>query len=333
VLGTMPILHRDDYEPPQVVERLRSPSILIPVAVALIWLAAQPSLVPTLPGSDLRIFWISEGILLAALMLTPRRIWPAIAVPYCAIALSVETSLADLAYDVALVTIIVLQMMVIACLANRGTRRMKPPITPSGGLRVIIATIAVSMAGGLLLVLAGRFLNPSATELWSTMFAEEWHYWWYHWLATTAVAFSVAVPIWTLGTIQIASWRRNLGTPAKRLAFINAIGLLLIFGSLAFLAAPLLDRDMPTQLADSLAWLVTPIVLYLAMRFLAVGVAVSMLLISMFSMATVAIDRKSQVALNSLDALTSSTMIHTQLIFLACTAFIIAALYRRSRMP
>ena len=302
---------------------------------ALLWLAGfalaqlllnQPQLVPTVPGTELRLISVPMALLALFLMLRP----PVEAPLYCLVYLlaGVAPDLGSANFDFALARVAVetFQTVAIVCITVRffWTRLGDPLVV---GMWAATALLITAL-GAALMVSAASFvsLNPGsfARELGGAGVA--WRIWW---LGCACSYMTLGAPAAALVTLRHRV-KRALVTPGwERRRLIVLIVAILIATLFAFPITDLSWLGLPPDVMLAKRLLPMPFVLALAARFRAYGSALGVLIFSTLAILSVT---GPNAHLNWVSRTPPAIPILTLLFVTAATSMVIAATSRQLKL-
>src|SRR5437868_1695193 len=299
------------------------------IVVALLWLLAfglaelllnQPRLMPTVPGTELKLISVPIALFALALMLRPATEAPLYALVYVLTSLWFELGAPHLDFAIARVAIETLQTIAVVCVTARvfWPRLGDPLVVGAWALTALLLT-----AIGAALMVAAAMVLPMAPGDYARELAGSsgmaWRYWW---LGNCCSYMTLGAPMAALVTLRHRVERILAHRGPGRRRFIG-LGLAVVLVSL--FAFPVVDMSwlgLPPDVAIAKHLLPMPFAMAMAARFRAYGSAVAVLAFSTIAILSVTGPAASANWTNIFAAVTPT---HTLLLVTASTSMVIAA--------
>lgn len=306
------------------------------VIVALLWLVAfgaaqllfnQPQLMPTVPGTDLRLISVPMALFALALMLRPATESPLYALIFVVGSLWPALGSSHFDFVLARVAIETFQTVAIVCVTVRFFwPRLGDPLVV--GMWTITVLLITALGAGLMVGAANMLpMSPAdyARELGGNS-AMAWRYWW---LGNSSSFVCLGAPAAALITLRHRLRRVLLSPGWERRRFIGLILTLIIVSLFAFPVADLSWLGLPPDVMLAKRLLPMPFVLAIAARFRACGSAVAVLI---FSISAVLSVTGPHASVNWVGAVPPLTPTHTLLLVTAATSMVVAATSRQLKL-
>ena len=306
------------------------------VVVALLWLAAfavaelllnQPQLMPTVPGTELRLISVPMALFALALMLRPLSEAPLYCLIYVLSSLWPELGSSHFDFVLARVAIETFQTVAIVCVTVRiFWSRLGDPL--------VMATWAMT---ALLITAAGAGLMVGATDVTPLSpgdyiqeaggsAAVAWRYWW---LGNCCSYMTLAAPGAALITLRHRV-RMVLAVPGwERRRFIGLTLAVVLISLFAFPVVDLSWLGLPPDVAIAKHLLPMPFAMAMAARFRAYGSAVAVLAFSIIATLSVTGPAASANWANIFMAVTPT---HALLLVTASSCMVLAAISRQLKL-
>jgi signal transduction histidine kinase len=306
------------------------------VMVALVWLLAfgaaelflnQPWLMPTVPGTELRLISMPMALFALALMLRPANEAPIYALAYVLSGVWFELGAPHLDFVVARVAIETLQTVLLVCVTARFFwPRLGDPLIV--GMWAITALVITAVGAGLM-VAAAALLPMSAADYAQELGGSSGMAWRYWWLGNCCSYMCLGAPADALITLRHRVKRVLAHRGGERRRFI---GLALAVVLVSLFAFPVFDMSwlgLPPDVAIAKHLLPMPFAMAMAARFRAYGSAVAVLAFSVIAIVSVTGPAASA---NWQNVFTAVTPTHTLLLVTASTSMVIAATSRQLKL-
>jgi signal transduction histidine kinase len=306
------------------------------VAIALLWLLAfaaaelllnQPRLMPTLPGTELRLLSLPMALFALALMLRPASEAPMYALTYALSSLWFELKVPHLDFVIARVAIETLQTVALVCVTVRYfMHRLGDPLMV--GAWAVVALLTTAVGAGLMLA-AAAVLPMSASVYVEQMAGSSSMAWRYWWLGNCCSYMTLGAPMAALVTLRhrVKHVLAHRGSERRRF-----VGLTLAVILVSLFAFPIVDMSwlgLPPDVAIARHLLPMPFAMAMAARFRAYGSAVAVLGFSMIAILSVTGPAASA---NWGNIVTAVTPTHTMLLVTASTCMVLAAISRQLKL-
>jgi signal transduction histidine kinase len=305
------------------------------IAVALLWLLAfgatelflnQPQLMPTLPGTELRLISVPMALFALALMLRPLSESPLYCLIYVLSSVWPELGSSHFDFVLARVAIETFQTVAIVCVTVRFFwSRLGDPLVM--GMWAVTALLIT--AAGATLILGATGMTPLSPNDYvreaGGNAAMAWRFWW---LGNCCSYMTLTAPAAALITLR----HRVKHVLASRWERRRFIGLTLAVVLVSLFAFPVVDLSwlsLPPDVGIAKHLLPMPFVMAMAARFRAYGSAVAVLAFS--SIAIVSVTGPAASA-NWVNVFTAATPTHTLLLVTAATSMVIAATSRQLKL-
>jgi signal transduction histidine kinase len=306
------------------------------VLIALLWLAAfaavelllnLPQLMPTFPGTDLRLISVPMALFALALMLRPSSEAPLYGLVYVLSGLWSALGSSHFDFVLARLAIETAQTVAIVCVTvHYFWRRLGDPLVIG---MWAIAALLITAVGAALTIGAAMMVPMSAADYARELGgsgAMAWRYWW---LGSCCSYMTLGAPAAALVTLRHRV-KRVLTTPGfDRRRFIGLSLTILLISSFAF---PLLDMSwlgLPPDVLVATRLLPVPFVLAMAARFRAYGSAVAILIFTISAILSVT---GPHAGANWVGTVPAVTPTHTLLLVTAATSMVIAAISRQLKL-
>ncbi len=306
------------------------------VVVALLWLVAfaaaelllnRPQLMPTVPGTELRLLSMPMALFALALMLRPASEAPLYALAYVLSGLWFELGAPHLDFVTVRIAIETAQTITLVCLTARFFwPRLGDPLVV--GMWAVMALL-IPAAGAALMVAAATILPMSPGDYAQELAGSSGMAWRYWWLGNCCSYLTLGAPMAALVTLRHRV-KRLLSAPGwERRRFIGLILMILLVSLFAFPIADLSRLGLPPDVMLAKRLLPMPFVLAMAARFRAYGSAIAVLIFS--SIAILSVTGPHAIS-NWIGAVPPVTPTHTLLLVTASTSMVIAATSRQLKL-
>lgn len=306
------------------------------ILASLLWFAAfaaaehvftLPQLLPTMPGTDLRLISIPMALFAIALMLRPEREAPIYALIYAFIGIAFGLHAPHFEFTVARVAIETAQTLILVGLLFRFFfHRFQDTLMIAGWA---ITVLAVTAVGAAFMLAASEVLPMSGADYAQELAGSPGLAWRYWWLGDACTYLTLAGPVVTLVLLR-DRLKRLLATPGqdRRRFFGLAIAVLVV----SLLSFPILDMSWiglspDVVLADRL--LPMPFAMVMAGRFRANGAAVAILTFSIVAIASVT---GPNAAANAPWPAAMVTPAHMLLLVTTTTCMVLAGISRQLKL-
>jgi signal transduction histidine kinase len=306
------------------------------VVVALIWLLAfgaaefllnQPWLLPTAPGTELRLISIPIALFALALMLRPASEAPMYALTYMLSSLWFELGSPQFDFVIARIAIETLQTIVIVCVTARFFwPRLGDPLIM--GMWAVAALVITAIGAGLMLT-AAALLPMNAGEYAHELGGSAGMAWRFWWLGNCCSYMTLAAPATALITLRHRVKRVLVHRGSERRRFIGLTLAVVLVSLFAFPVVDLSWLGLPSDVGIAKHLLPMPFAMAMAARFRAYGSAVAVLAFSTIAILSVTGPAASANWTNIFAAVTPT---HTLLLVTASTSMVIAATSRQLKL-
>lgn len=306
------------------------------VVVALLWLLAfaaaefllnQPWLMPTAPGTELRLISVPIALFALALMLRPASEAPMYALTYVLSSLWFELGSSQLDFVIARIAIETLQTIAIVCVTARFFwPRLGDPLVV--GMWAVAALVITAMGAGLM-VAAATLLPMSAGEYAHELGGSAGMAWRFWWLGNCCSYMTLGAPAAALVTLRHRVKRVLAHRGSERRRFIGLTLAVVLVSLFAFPVVDLSWLGLPPDVAIAKHLLPMPFAMAMAARFRAYGSAVAVLAFSIIAVVSVTGPAASANWTNVFAAVTPT---HTLLLVTASTSMVIAATSRQLKL-
>lgn len=306
------------------------------IIASLLWFAAfavaeyvftLPQLLPTMPGTDLRLISIPMALLAVAFMLRPEREAPVYALIYAFIGITFGLHAPHFEFTVARVGIETAQTLILVGLLFRFFfHRFQDPLMIAGWA---ITVLAVTAIGAAFMLAASAVLPMSGADYAQELAGSPGLAWRYWWLGNACSYLALSGPVVTLVLLR-NRLKRLLTTPGqdRRRFFTLALAVLVV----SLFSFPILDMSWvgfspDVVLANRL--LPMPFAMVMAGRFRANGASVAILVFSIVAIASVT---GPNAAANSPWPAAMVTPTHTLLLVTTTTCMVLAGISRQLKL-
>ena len=306
------------------------------VIAALLWLIAfaaaelllnHPQLMPTVPGTELRLISVPMALFALALMLRPASEAPMYALVYMLSSLWFELGAPHLDFVIARVAIETLQTIAIVCITARFFwPRLGDPLVVG---MWALAALLITAIGAALMVIAAVLLPMSPGDYAQELAGNGGMAWRYWWLGNCCSYMTLGAPATALITLRHRVRRVLAHRGSDRRRFIGLTFAVVVVSLFAF---PLVDMSwlgLPPDVTLAKRLLPMPFVLAMAARFRAYGSAVAVLTFTSIAILSVTGPNASA---NWLGAIHPVTPTHTLLLVTSATSMVIAATSRQLKL-
>jgi signal transduction histidine kinase len=306
------------------------------VTVALLWVLAfaaaeflfnQPQLMPTAPGTELRLISVPMALFALALMLRPASEAPIYALTYLLSSLRFGLGSSQLDFVIARVAIETLQTIAIVCITVRFFwPRLGDPLVVG---MWAVAALAITALGAGLMVAAAALLPMNAGEYAHELGGSAGMAWRFWWLGSCCSYMTLGAPAAALVTLRHRVKRVLAHRGSERRRFIGLTLAVVLVSLFAFPVVDLSWLGLPTDVAIAKHLLPMPFAMAMAARFRAYGSAVAVLAFSAIAIASVTGPAASANWTNVFAAVTPT---HTLLLVTGATSMVIAATSRQLKL-
>jgi signal transduction histidine kinase len=306
------------------------------VIVALLWVLAfaaaeflfnQPQLMPTAPGTELRLVSVPMALFALALMLRPASEAPMYALTYVLSSLWFGLGSSQLDFVIARVAIETLQTIAIVCITVRFFwSRLGDPLVVG---MWAVAALAITALGAGLMVAAAALLPMNAGEYAHELGGSAGMAWRFWWLGNCCSYMTLGAPAAALVTLRHGVKRVLAHRGSERRRFIGLTLAVVLVSLFAFPVVDLSWLGLPTDVAIAKHLLPMPFAMAMAARFRAYGSAVAVLAFSAIAFVSVTGPAASANWTNVFAAVTPT---HTLLLVTGATSMVIAATSRQLKL-
>jgi signal transduction histidine kinase len=305
-------------------------------AITLLWLALfgaaqllfnQPELMPSVPGTDLRLISVPMALFALGLMLRPASEAPLYCLVYVVTSVRAELGSPDFDFVLARVAVETFQTVALVCITVRFFwSRLGDPLMVA---MWAAAALAITAAGAGLMVALGSALplSPAAfVREWGGSDAMAWRTWW---LGNACSYMTLGAPAAALITLRHRLKHVLLSPGWERRRMIGLMTAVLLVSLFAFPIEDMSRLGLPPDVMLAKRLLPMPFVLALAARFRAYGSAIGVLI---FSSVAVLSLTGPHAAVNWTGMTPPTTPMHMLLLVTAATSMVIAATSRQLKL-
>jgi len=306
------------------------------VVVALLWLAGfaaaelllnRSGLMPTVPGTELRLISAPMALFAVALMLTPASEAPLYCLVYVLASVWPELGSSHFDFALARVAIETFQTVAIVCITVRFFwPRLGDPLVVALWAGFSLLTTA---AGAAMMVAAGSVVPMAPGDYIRELAGGDGIAWRYWWLGNTCSYMTLGAPAAALITLRHRVKRVLVSPGWERRRFVGLIVAILLVTLFAFPIADLSWLGLPPDVMLAKRLLPMPFVLAMAARFRAYGSAIGVLIFSIIAILSMTGPHASS---NWVGIVPPVTPTHMLLLVTAATSMVIAATSRQLKL-
>ena len=306
------------------------------IALAFLWLVGfavaelllnRPGLMPTVPGTELRLISAPMALLALGLMLRPSSEAPLYCLVYVLAGVWPELGSSHFDFTLARVAIETFQTVALVCVTVRFFwSRLGDPLVVALWASFSLLTTA---AGAGLMVAAGSLVPMGPGDYIRELAGGGGVAWRYWWLGNTCSYMTLGAPAAALVTLRHRVKRVVVSSGWERRRFIGLILAILLVTLFAFPIADMSWLGLPPDVMLAKRLLPMPFVLAMAARFRAYGSAIGVLIFSIISIVSMTGPHASANWVGSVPPVTPT---HMLLLVTAATSMVIAATSRQLKL-